>query len=102
VLNSVQHSHAIGCFWAVATVCSIKDELKVRCLIPIGRMRSVQYYHATGGFRAEENACSIKDELKVMYLLDTCRLILHGAGSAAKRMSARGSVVSIAIFEGSH
>ncbi len=24
------------------------------------------------------------------YLLDTCRLILHGAGSAAQRMSARG------------
>ncbi len=25
-------------FRAVATVCSVKDELKVRCLIPIGRL----------------------------------------------------------------
>ncbi len=70
----IVYSHAIGCFRAVATVCSVKDELKVSCLIPIGRLNSVQYSHAIGCFRAAATVCSIKDELKVRCLIPIGRL----------------------------
>ncbi len=35
----IVYCHAIGCFWGVENVCSVKDELKVSCLIPIGRLK---------------------------------------------------------------